>query len=117
METAKLDNLKNIIDTRLKELGKRSFDKDIDMDGDETDEAQGSFMLNMIYEHSDRNNAEIAALYDAVQKIKDGEYGLCEECGEDIEFKRLTICPQTKYCIKCAEQIEKESRLFKSARM
>ena len=113
METEKLDNLKNIIDTRLKELGKRSFDVEIDLDGDETDIAQGTFMLDMVYEHSDRSGAEIAALYEAIQKIKDGEYGLCEDCGENIEYKRLTICPGAKFCIKCAEMLEKDKKSYK----
>lgn len=117
MDMDKLENLKAIIDKRYKELSKRSFDKDVDSDGDEGDEVQGTFILNMVYEHNDRSNAELTSLYEAAQKIKKGEYGVCEECDNDIDYKRLVICPGAKYCIRCAEMIEKESKFYKYGRI
>lgn len=116
MENNKLENLKAIIDNRIKELSKRSFDKNIDFDGDECDEVQGNFLMNMVYEFSSSTNAEIDALYLAKNKMENAEYGLCEECGEEISFKRLAICPSAKYCIRCAEQIERESKLYRYGR-
>lgn len=117
MESEKIDTLKSIIVNRLKELSKRSFDKNVDLDGDESDEVQGVFILNMACEYNDRNNYEIRLLYEAMQKIDKGEYGLCEECGGDIGFKRLAICPGTKFCIRCAEVIEKENKSFRAGRL
>lgn len=116
MENEKLNNLRTIIDNRIKELSKRPFDTNIDSDGDEGDEVQGTFMLNMAYECNDRNNAEISLLCEARKKIDQGEYGLCEECDCDIEYKRLMVCPGAKYCIRCAELIERESKLYRYRR-
>ncbi len=39
----------------------------------------------------------------ALEKIKSGEYGVCEKCGKDIEEKRLQVCPEAKLCMKCNE--------------
>lgn len=38
----------------------------------------------------------------ALQRIEAGDYGECQECGEDINPKRLEIDPTALYCIKCA---------------
>lgn len=113
MNNDKIENLKTIIETRLKELLQRNFDKEIDCDGDESDEVQGTFLLNMVYDRSDRSNDEISLLYEALQKIKNKEFGMCEDCGDNIEYKRLIACPGAKYCIKCAEMIERQNKSFK----
>ncbi len=36
----------------------------------------------------------------ALEKIKNGQYGQCEKCGESIDSKRLEVIPEAKYCIK-----------------
>jgi RNA polymerase-binding transcription factor DksA len=40
----------------------------------------------------------------ALSKIKDGKYGTCESCGEEIDIKRLEINPQSRLCIKTSCQ-------------
>ena len=42
----------------------------------------------------------------ALQRIDDGTYGICEECGEDISISRLKARPVTRLCIKCKENQE-----------
>lgn len=37
----------------------------------------------------------------ALDKIKDGKYGKCEKCGENIDEKRLKIHPSARLCLKC----------------
>lgn len=45
----------------------------------------------------------------AIQKIKTGQvYGLCEECSEEIEQKRLAHLPEATYCIACQTEKERE---------
>ncbi|MBS3804164.1 MAG: TraR/DksA family transcriptional regulator [Oleiphilaceae bacterium] len=38
----------------------------------------------------------------AFQRIEEGEFGECVECGEDINPKRLEVNPTTLHCIECA---------------
>ena len=40
----------------------------------------------------------------ALEKIKNGTYGICEKCGKKITEKRLLACPEAKNCIKCNEK-------------
>jgi len=45
--------------------------------------------------------AEIAALKLALQRLESGEYGVCEDCGEDIPLKRLELAPTARRCVAC----------------
>src|SRR3989338_3849646 len=40
---------------------------------------------------------------EALKKIDDGTYGICEDCGKPISLKRLKAVPYAKLCIKCKE--------------
>ncbi|MFH1223219.1 MAG: TraR/DksA family transcriptional regulator [Pseudomonadota bacterium] len=46
-------------------------------------------------------------ILDALQRIEDGEYGLCEECGVEIGAKRLEVYPVSRLCIGCQEEYER----------
>jgi RNA polymerase-binding transcription factor len=56
---------------------------------------------------------------DAFRKLQNNTYGLCEECGEEIDIKRLQVTPLARYCISCKtkkeeiERIQKEETRFK----
>ena len=56
---------------------------------------------------------------DAFRKLENTTYGLCEECGEEIDIKRLQVNPLARYCISCKqkkeefERIQKEETRFK----
>jgi len=49
---------------------------------------------------------KIRLLSDAMHRITDGTYGLCEICGCNIPEARLEIIPYAKYCIACKEKDE-----------
>ena len=40
----------------------------------------------------------------ALQKAEEGDYGICEVCGQSIDPARLAILPHTKRCIVCAQK-------------
>jgi len=42
----------------------------------------------------------------ALERIEDGVYGQCEECGVKIPKTRLNAIPYTTLCVKCASQLE-----------
>ncbi len=46
----------------------------------------------------------------ALRKIEEGNYGICEECKKPISQKRLTAMPHARLCIKCQELEEKKKR-------
>lgn len=47
-------------------------------------------------------------IVDALEKIDDGTYGLCESCKKKISNRRLHAVPYARLCIKCKEQEEKK---------
>lgn len=47
----------------------------------------------------------------ALQKLKEGTYGICEDCGEEISEKRLEVMPFAIYCRDCQEKQELMSKL------
>lgn len=56
-----------------------------------------------------RLGAHRKALHDideSLRKIKEGTYGICEECGEEISEKRLGVIPTACLCINCQENKE-----------
>ena len=56
---------------------------------------------------SDREREKLRNIDDALIRIQEGEYGICEECGCDIPLGRLKVVPFAHYCVKCKEDIEK----------
>ena len=47
---------------------------------------------------------------EALRKIEEGRFGICEICSKPIVQKRLAALPYTKFCIKCQSEEEKKKR-------
>ena len=55
----------------------------------------------------DREREKLRHIDEALLKIEEGEYGVCEECEEEIPVGRLRVMPFARYCVKCKADIEK----------
>jgi RNA polymerase-binding transcription factor DksA len=42
----------------------------------------------------------------ALERMREGEYGTCVDCGESIAEGRLEAIPETQFCVRCAEKRE-----------
>jgi len=69
-------------------------------------ESERSFELRI----RDRERKLIKKIRKALERIDDGSYGLCEECGEEIGEKRLEARPVTTLCIECKSKQEQEEK-------
>lgn len=76
----------------------------IDQAGDERDR-ELSLLLSV------RDKEKLFAINEALEKLKEGTYGICEECGERIGTGRLKVMPLAKYDVSCQAKLEKEMRL------
>lgn len=47
---------------------------------------------------------------DALRRMDEGQYGMCEVCSKPISQKRLLAVPYAKFCIKCQSEEEKKRR-------
>jgi DnaK suppressor protein len=50
-------------------------------------------------------------LAEALQKLRDGEYGICDECGEAIAPARLRVMPEVTTCVRCQDRLERTRHL------
>jgi RNA polymerase-binding protein DksA len=48
---------------------------------------------------------QLALVEEALDRIKVGDYGSCQACGDPIPGKRLKAVPWARYCISCQEQV------------
>jgi DnaK suppressor protein len=55
----------------------------------------------------DREREKIHSIDEALLRIDEGDYGICEECDEDIPIGRLKAMPFTRHCVKCKSDLEK----------
>lgn len=55
--------------------------------------------------------ADVVQMIDeAIQRLKDDEYGICLDCGGKISHERLVAKPYALYCVVCKSRMEKEGR-------
>jgi DnaK suppressor protein len=60
---------------------------------------------------TDRDREKVQAIDEALSRVDDGTYGVCEGCEADIAEARLTALPFTRLCVSCQAEREKEARL------
>ena len=76
--------------------------------GDELDLASDQQDRELFLLLSNRGRKKLLAIDEALEKIKEGTYGVCQECGEQIGAGRLKAMPLCNYCVDCQSEIEKE---------
>ena len=59
----------------------------------------------------DRERKLIGKIKEALERIEQGTYGICEECGEEVSTERLKARPVTTLCIDCKKTQETEERV------
>jgi DnaK suppressor protein len=52
----------------------------------------------------------LAEVNDALERIEQGTFGRCENCGQEISRERLKALPYARYCVRCAQRLEGEAR-------
>jgi DnaK suppressor protein len=64
--------------------------------------------INLIL--SDRDREKLQAVEEALERIEDGSYGICESCEEEIAPERLEALPFTRLCVSCQSEMEREAK-------
>ena len=94
-----------------------SLEQDMTLDTnempDEVDQASSEYIQYFALRLRGRERNFLDKIDEALRKINEGEFGLCEDCGEGIGRKRLDARPETTLCIRCKEDQERSERDFK----
>jgi DnaK suppressor protein len=76
--------------------------------GDWTDASVRDEEEDAEFQEADRDSATLKLVWDALQRIEDGNFGKCLVDGGTIEEKRLQAMPWTPYCLKHEQLLEME---------
>ncbi|MEJ5330832.1 MAG: TraR/DksA C4-type zinc finger protein [Desulfobaccales bacterium] len=74
---------------------------------DEEDQATVSLLAETQLTLLGPKRQELEAIEEALQRLENGTYGLCESCGQPIEPRRLEVMPETPFCRTCMSLKEK----------
>ena len=117
MTKKKLTAFKKMLNQRLDELLDQANETVENMSDrndnlpDPSDRATLESDRNFTLRIRDRERKLIGKIKDALERIENGTYGICEECGEDISEARLKARPVTTLCIDCKKRQENDERL------
>jgi len=73
---------------------------------DEIDQANELIEKEMGYLMSSNMSNNLQEVEEALERIKNKEYGKCQHCGTGISSKRLEVLPFAKFCVTCQENLE-----------
>ncbi|MCX6556376.1 MAG: TraR/DksA family transcriptional regulator [Candidatus Aminicenantes bacterium] len=73
---------------------------------DEIDQANELIEKEMGYLMSSNMSNNLKEVEEALERIKNKEYGKCQHCGAEISSKRLDVLPFAKFCVTCQESLE-----------
>ena len=114
MDKKKLEGFKKKLETRQQDLRRmvsrtqqdgRSADEDTAQDI--ADKAASSYNKEFLFLQSNADRQLLMMVEGALARIREGNFGECISCGNEINPKRLEAVPWTRHCIECQEKLEK----------
>lgn len=105
---------KNAIKERLiaerDQLYSKLNGNDLSVDDAETpdpvDLAVRNYSKNVMLAVSENESRQLALINEALVRLDDDEYGICQNCEKEVNPKRLVAVPWARYCLSCQELVE-----------
>ena len=117
MKKAKLEEFRQLLQEQMDQL-LREADKTVSEMTDEktnfpdpTDRASLESDRNFELRIRDRERKLISKIREAIERIEAGEFGECEDCGDQIGEARLKARPVTTLCIECKTEQERQEKI------
>jgi len=114
MEKKKVELFKRRLEDRQRELrqtmnrtAQDGRDADLEPTQDIADRAANSYNKEFLFSQSNNERQLLQMVESALGRIREGTFGACISCGEEINSKRLEAVPWTQHCIACQEKLEK----------
>ncbi len=79
---------------------------------DETDLAANEINQNLVFKLRDRERQLLGKIDEALARMDEGRFGICQECEESIEARRLAARPVSTLCIACKEKQEHRDKIY-----
>ena len=101
---------------RLLENARRTLKGEIELAEedlpDEMDLASSVYEQNLSLRLRGRERGLLNKITDTLERMAEGDFGECEECGDEIGIARLRARPVTTLCIQCKEEQERREKAF-----
>jgi len=104
----RLLKMRDEILSKAKKLKEESCTLGTDGIQDMADAASNSYNADILMSISNNDLNLLKDIDNALDKIANKAYGICEECDEKINEKRLEANPVARYCITCKRQMEEK---------
>lgn len=79
--------------------------------GDLGDYATADMAAEYAHLIGERLRRRLQMIEDALDGIENGDYGICEECEEPINEKRLQLMPFALFCVRCQSELERQAKI------
>ena len=119
MTKAQLKKFRDQLESKRREIIKKAqqtLDQDMSLDAndlpDEMDLASSEYLQSFTFRLRGREKVFLDKIQKAIEKIENGSFGVCDDCGEKISVKRLEARPETTLCIRCKEDQERVEKDF-----
>jgi DnaK suppressor protein len=76
---------------------------------DTGDQCTSHLTRESLYVSASQRRSLLRKVEAALERLREGTYGRCSLCGQEIQFRRLEALPWTDCCLGCQEQREQES--------
>jgi DnaK suppressor protein len=112
MRRRDLNSFRKLLTRRLEELlmeaekTKNTVKATEESPSDPIDQASNQLERDFLLRLRDRESKLILKIKEALERIENGTFGVCEECGEEISLKRLRARPMATLCIHCKHEQE-----------
>jgi len=113
MDKKRLDYYKKKLQSRREELMRtiaRTEEEGRQADDDQTvdlaDKAANSYTKEFLFGMTNTDRTILSMIDAALKRIQSNEYGMCANCQEEMQQKRLEAVPWAKHCINCQEKHE-----------
>ena len=106
-----LENIRTEIVGDVEKAHRNIKSNEVEQMADISDDAASSYGRKLQGDLEEHEWVKLKQVEAALKKVGDGEYGICEQCGQEILKNRLEIMPYTEFCIQCLSEIEKHSSL------
>jgi len=84
-----------------------SRERDAEATQDPADMAANAYTKELLMSMSTNDRQLLDSIDAALDRLDDGEYGKCVNCGDPIQEKRLEAVPWARHCIRCQDMIER----------
>ena len=108
-----LENIRTEIVGDVEKAHHNKKSSEVEQMADISDDAARSYGRKFQGDLEEHEWVKLKQVEAALKKVVDGEYGICEQCEQEILETRLKIMPYTEFCIQCLSEIEKHSSLDK----